>query len=136
MGYIVGLDYGTKYCGLSKAEANAPVKVATPWCLLKTGELEDFLQENIEQIDLLVIGESRNLSGGFNAVAEEARALALKMQARGLPIVFEDERFSTQASLAEERMLRRKTKTRKKQHKERKDAQAATLILQSYLNKL
>ncbi len=135
MKYIVAVDYGAKFSGLARAEDGAGIKFATPWKLIKTSDLIVFLRGYKNEISLLVLGESKNLQGDLNTIAKDAHKFADKMKHLGFDIVFEDERFSTQAALAEDRMIRRKSKTRKQQKKERKDAQAATFILQTFLDR-
>jgi putative transcription antitermination factor YqgF len=132
--YYVGLDYGTKFSGLSRANIGASSKVATLWKLLETKELLDFLLEHAGEIELIVVGHSLNLHGKENVVANEIASFVEKLKREGFKVLLQDERFTSQAALAEKRFLARKVSTRKQVKKERLDAQAAVFILQSFLD--
>jgi len=134
MKYIVGIDYGSKFCGLARADALSPVKIANPWCVLRRHELENFILKHKGEIDSVVLGLSLDLHGKENAVNKEIRDFKDFLEEHGFKVHFQDERFTSQAVLAEERLARRKTKDRKSHKKERLDAKAATLILQSFLD--
>ncbi len=136
MKYIVGIDYGTKFCGLARADADSPVKIASPWDLVKREELEDFIISHKKDIDYVVLGKSLNLKGEENKVQKEIGAFAEFLKEQGLKVVLVDERFSSQAALAEKRLLERKQKSRKANKKERLDTAAASIILQSHLDSL
>ena len=136
MKYIVGIDYGTKFCGLARADADSPVKIASPWDLIKREELENFIISHKKDIDLVVLGKSLNLKGGENKVQKEIDVFVEFLKEQGLKVALVDERFSSQAALAEKRLLERKQKSRKANKKERLDSAAASIILQSYLDSL
>ena len=136
MKYFLGIDYGSKISGLARADADSEIKIAQAWSTVKTNELLNFVMSHKDEITKVVIGRSLNLSGKENPIAKQAKEFAQKLQDAGLEVEFEDERFTTQGALALQRMIKRKSKTRKPQNKERVDAFAAAQILQSYLDKL
>lgn len=72
-----------------------------------------------QSITGVVLGESRDLDGQENPIMEEVRAIARQLRTQ-VPVLFEPEQFSTQAA------ARLGTGS---------DAEAAALILQSYLDR-
>ena len=135
MSYIVGIDYGAKICGLARADN--VLKIAMPWQEVPTENLIDFLLEHKSDIKLLVFGMSLDLHGDKNPVQTRVEQVAELLKNKGFKVKYQDERFTTQGARALQRMEKRKTKTRKqKPVQKRDDASAATLILQSYLDKL
>ena len=134
MKYILGIDYGTKYTGIARAGALSAVRIAVPWQVVPTDELHEFVNEHKEEIDSVVLGRSVDLKGKENTVQNNINAFRDFLQEQNIKIAFIDERFTSQASLAENRLLARKTKTRKKTKKHRLDAKAATIILQNFLD--
>ncbi len=134
MQYAVGIDYGSKISGLAKADLESPIKIASPWTNVETEKLIDFLLEHKENIKLIVVGKSIDLSGKENKVNTEIEKLLHILENNGFKVDLMDERFTTQAALAEERFIMRKTKNRKERQKKRVDAKAATIILQNYLD--
>ena len=131
----MGIDYGAKICGL--ARANDVLKIALPWHEMPTDSLLDFLMKHKSDIKLLVFGMSLDLRGDKNPVQTRVEQVAELLKNKGFKVEYQDERFTTQGARALQRMEKRKTKTRKqKPVQKRDDASAATLILQSYLDKL
>lgn len=134
MGYIIGIDYGDKICGLARADN--VLKIAMPWQEILTENMIDFLLQHKSDIDLLVFGMSLDLQGNRNKVQECIEQMTLALKEKGFKVDYQDERFTTQGARALQRMIKRKTKTRKQEkNKKRNDAGAATIILQSYLDK-
>ncbi len=134
MKYIVGIDYGSKFCGLARADTASALKIASPWQVIERSKLEDFILKHKDEIDSLVLGLSLNLSGKENPINKEIRNFKEFLENHGFKVYLRDERFTSQAVLAEERLVRRKSKSRKSHKKERLDAGAAALILQSFLD--
>lgn len=86
-----------------------------------------------EHIGAVVIGESRNLMGGENSIAKDARAQGELLALRaGVPIFFESEVFT---SVEARRAPTKAQKTRAPKARGNVDASAAALILTSYLSK-
>ena len=135
MSYIAGIDYGTKMCGLARADD--VLKIAIPWQEVPTENLIDFLLKHKSDIKFLVLGMSLDLHGDKNPVQTKVEQAAQVLKNKGFKVEYQDERFTTQGARALQRIEKRKTKTRKqKPAQKRDDASAATLILQSYLDKL
>ncbi len=134
MQYILGIDYGSKFCGLAKAELGSGPTIALPWKLLKNEELKPFILEHIGEIKAIVLGLSLTLKGEENKINKEILELKEFLEKEDLQVYLQDERFSSQAALAEKRLLSRKQKSRKTQSKERLDSKAAAIILQNFLD--
>lgn len=122
---ILGIDYGTKRVGLALSDDEGKFAFPNSIKLNDKRLVEDIANlsksENVEEI---VIGESRNQQGEENVVMEKARPFAEEIEkATGLRVVFEQEFMTSQYA----RDLMGKNDTI--------DAHAAALILQRYLDK-
>ena len=131
----LGIDYGTKRIGLANSDDTG--KVAFPLITILAGphavaEVAAIIaKENIEKI---VLGESRNLQGQHNPVMDEIREFKKELEDLcGLPVVFENELFSSAAAA---RQFTPDGSRKKNPAHDNLDAAAATLILQSYLDTL
>ena len=83
-------------------------------------------------IETVVLGLPRNMDGSEGPRAEKSRAFAAELEEMGLTVTFVDERRTT---LEAHGILSEAGKKGKKK-RERIDAVAATLILETYLNGL
>ncbi len=133
--FAVAIDYGKKVSGLARAALDSELLLATPYKVLDTSKLLDFLRDNKKDIAFIVLGKSLNLKGGENPIQKEIDKFARQLQSEGFKVFFEDERFSTKEAAAESLLLQQKQKTRKPKSKKRLDASAASLVLQSFLEK-
>jgi putative holliday junction resolvase len=131
----LGIDYGTKKIGL--ATGSDDMRVAFPHSVVAAGPgalsaIDALCQK--EDIEALVVGESRDLSGAPNAVMEDIALFAQDLgELTGLPVHFEREFFTS--SLAA-RQFAPEDKSRKANPTHANlDASAAALILQSFLDK-
>ncbi len=132
--YIYAVDYGAKVCGVARADASSPVKIAHPFKIVPTQDLEKFILAESRHIESLVLGNSLNLKGESNPINSQIMKFKDFLENNDIKVFLQDERFSSKLALAEEKLLARKNKTRKAPNKTRKDAQAASLILQSFLD--
>lgn len=82
------------------------------------------------EADPVVLGLPRNMDGSEGARAEKCRALGKELEERGLRVVLVDERRTT----VEAHAILSEAGKHGKQRKQRIDAVAATLILETYLN--
>ncbi|MEK7607183.1 MAG: Holliday junction resolvase RuvX [Patescibacteria group bacterium] len=127
---LLGIDYGTERIGVALGDTD--VRVAVPFEAIDATALaaERIVaigkQENIE---IVVMGLPKNLQGQEGKSASRARRLAEKIQSLGMKIVFEDERFSTKEV---ERAMKEYGKAKRGIDK---DAAAAAIILQTYIEK-
>lgn len=126
----IGLDYGTKKCGLAVSDDRGVV--AVPWKIVATSELLSELAEMFknEKFKRIVVGESVNSKGEHNAVFAEVEKFveilkneyANKFESGDLGIFFEKEFFSSKHARSED-------------GKREVDDRAAALILQRFLDK-
>lgn len=135
---VLAIDYGSKHVGLAigstEAGIAAPLKAAG-----HKGEAA--LIEDIravvkgEDIGQVVVGLPIAEDGSSPPQAEKARAFAAKLEeALGIPVVLEDERLSSRE--IEKHMERLGGRKAWKASGLDRDAAAATLFLQTYLDRL
>jgi putative Holliday junction resolvase len=130
----IGIDYGSSKVGLALSDENGQMGfphgiVPNTPRLLETVAI--LMQD--ENVGAAVIGESRDLAGGENAIAKAAHEFGDALAARtGAPVYYEDESFTS----AEARhQYDRTEKSRAPLAQAAVDASAAALILTSYLSK-
>lgn len=132
---IAAIDYGKKRIGLAISDPNA--KIAFPLTTVPGGahaisHISQALAPYKNQIRTLLIGLPLLLNGTEGAMAQEVRTFAQQLQtALNLPILFIDERLS---SAQADKQLRENSFNRK-ERSSKIDMAAATLLLQSYLDK-
>ena len=130
----LGVDYGSSKIGLALSDESGAM--GFPHSIIpNTPKLVDELCALVakENIGAVVIGESRNLAGGDNPIAEDARAFgALLTERAGVPVFYESEVFtSTEAR----RVPGKEIKSRSPKKHVAVDASAAALILTGYLTR-
>ncbi len=136
MGAVLGIDVGAKTLGLAISDDSA--SVALPLRTVTRRGLRrdlDALAEVVETrgVRRAVVGWPLNLDGSPGAMDEEAEVVRAKLAERcGIVVDRYDERMST---VAAERVLIEADVSRKRRKKV-VDKLAATLILQSYLDRL
>lgn len=135
-GRLIGIDAGTKTYGLALSDVTRTIASA-----LETIERRKFAADMERLLGLaathgvtgLVLGFPRNLDGTEGPRAQATRALARNLnKLSALPVLLWDERLTTAIA---ERMLIDADQTRKRRA-EVIDKLAATLILQSALDRL
>jgi putative Holliday junction resolvase len=127
---FLGLDVGTKRVGVAVGDSAA--RIAHPLPTVSAQEpqtIHDFIREH--QVTDIVVGRPRNQAGETTVQTELVEAFITAMfQTANLPIHWQDE--SVTSVMAEERL-----KSSKKPYtKADIDAEAATIILQDYLETL
>ena len=138
----LGIDYGTKRIGI--ALSNDEGTLAFPKCVLENkdewvSKLLDIIDQ--ESVQVLVIGESVNLDGQHNVLMRDIERFIFALEKEiSLPIHLEKEWMSSVAAqahlygkgnIANEKWTG-KANAKKREHN---DANAATIILQRYLDK-
>jgi putative Holliday junction resolvase len=130
---VLGIDFGEKRLGLALSDESRTL--ASPLAVYERKDLQSdlrFLRDLIlrYQITEIVLGLPLNMDGSLGPKAQQVlefkRALEESLK---LPVHTFDERFTTaeaERALLEANMSRRKRKTKR-------DALAAVLILQGYL---
>ena len=130
----LGIDYGSKRVGLALSDEAGTI--GFPHAILKnTRRLIDELRVIIakENIGAVVVGESRSLAEGENAIAKDARELgSLITERTGTPVFYESEVFT---SVEARRVPAKEIKSRAPKSRAAVDASAAALILTSYLSR-
>jgi len=134
---FLGIDYGAKRIGIAVSDESG--KLAFPKEVLKNGskifaELAKMIKtENILEI---VIGESTNLKNQKNKIFEDIEnfILILKKEFK-LPIHKQKEFFTSVEAQMKEGKEKNNARKIKKIKKMKNDAEAATLILQRYLDR-
>lgn len=130
----LGVDYGSKRVGLALSD-EAGTMGFPHTIITNTPRLVDEICVLIakENIGTVVIGNSRNLAGGENPIAKDARAFGDHLSERsGVPVQYEPEVFT---SAEARRAPEKEEKTRAPKRHVDVDASAAALILTSYLSR-
>lgn len=128
---LLGLDYGTRRIGLALGDTET--KLAVPYETIElSGMTLECLTEIIsrEGIETIVVGLPKTLKGEEGQVSVLVREFIKELKSLGLKIVLEDERLTTKEV---ERAMRGYGRAKRGVDK---DAAAAALILQSYLDRL
>ncbi len=120
---LLGVDYGSKFCGLAFSPDGICVFALS---VMSTADLLSAMESVIAEksIKKIVVGWPISPNNQENAVCKTIRQEVKKWERFGLPIVFQDEKYSTQEG------LRFKTKKEK-----RADHLAAAKILEYFLEK-
>ena len=138
MGRVLGIDYGERRVGVAISDPTATI--AQPLIVLtrRAGKrppvqaIADIAAEH--EVEHIVIGLPLTLAGDESEWTAEVRAFGDKLAQRtGRGVTFADERMT---SVAAERAVRSLGLRRsEREQKERVDAAAAVLILQTFLNR-
>ncbi|KQC34251.1 Holliday junction resolvase [Nonlabens sp. YIK11] len=136
MGRILAIDYGKKRTGIAVTD---PMKIiASGLCTVATYELNKWLEEYIvsEDVETIVIGEPKQmdytdseLGGVINAFAK-----ALQVKYPNIKIERMDERFTSK--MAFQTMIDSGLNKKQRRNKALVDEIAATIILQSYMDRI
>ncbi len=123
---LLGIDYGSKRIGLATADTESGM--AFPRSVIKNDdEMIKTLKEikDKENIEKIILGESKNLDGKDNDITEDIRKFKAVLEAElDAEVIFQPEFYSTyQAS-------------RIQGDSEMIDASAAAIILQSYVDQV
>ena len=120
---LMAIDYGKKRVGIASTDETGDF--ALPRAVWPNDEtlVDKILKLKVEeQIEKIIIGESRNLDGSPNPIQKEIDNLKSEIAKRGVEIVSHPEVFTT----LEARRLQGQT--------EMTDASAAALILKSFID--
>ena len=125
----LGIDYGSKCVGLALSDDDG--KIGFPHTVLSnTDALLEELTKLVEEeaIGVIVFGDSKDLDGSENAIQEDLKLFATKLQENtGIEVVFEPEYYTTKQAKDAQRLAGKSA--------ERADAIAAAIILTSYLER-
>lgn len=129
---ILGIDYGTKRIGVAIGDTDT--KTAVPLCVVHSSQsavhsIEKIVKE--ERVGLIVVGLPLTTEGQESKSSGLVREFIKELDAlKGIKVELQDERFTTKEV---ERVMRGYGKAKKGVDK---DAAAAALILQSWLDSL
>lgn len=137
-GKIMGLDYGAKTVGV--AISDTLLQIAHPKeTIFRDSEkrlrktltrIEELVRQ--EEVEMIVVGLPLLPDGTEGERAQKAKAFAEKVRMRTeIPVILQDERFTTTASDEELREMQ----IRPEERKQMIDQLAACHILDEYLNK-
>lgn len=131
MSRILAIDFGQKWIGL--AISDKLKVIAKPFATLENkgkkyviSHLKNICQKL--EVGKIVIGLPKSLSGKEGIQAKKVRNFAKSLKEIKIPIVFEDERFTTEEA---KKFLKEKLSPKNLE----KNQLAAFYILQSYLNR-
>jgi len=131
----LGVDYGSKRVGIALSD-EAGTMGFPHTILANTPRLIDEVRALIatENVGAVVIGDSRNLEGGENPIAKDARAFGTRITERsGVPVFYESEVFTSEEA---RQSHHKEEKTRAPKSHEAVDDSAAALILTGYLSRI
>ena len=127
---IIGLDVGTKRIGVAKADTSVRIAIPNGYVLVNGQEIPEILRiARLNDTNFFVVGLPRSNDGNETAQSAYARKFADTLAA-SMPdarIYFQDE--SLTSVVAEERLKKRK----KNFEKGEIDAEAASIILQDFI---
>lgn len=127
---IIGLDVGTKRIGVAKADTSVRIAIPNGYVLVNGQEIPEILRiARLNDTNFFVVGLPRSNDGNETAQSAYARKFAdtLAVSMPGARIYFQDE--SLTSVVAEERLKKRK----KNFEKGEIDAEAASIILQDFI---
>lgn len=133
MGRILAIDYGRRRVGLAVTDPLGITAQGLPTLEVDSAEgIIAWVKENRQEweVERIIMGLPRALSGGMGAMAEEVTAFADRLrQETHLPVVLIDERMTSREAHATFAQGGKKLKGRKGSI----DRIAAVLLLQHYL---
>jgi hypothetical protein len=127
---IIGLDVGTKRIGVAKADTSVRIAIPNGYVMVNGQEIPEILRiARLNDTNFFVVGLPRSNDGNETAQSAYARKFADTLAASmpGARIYFQDE--SLTSVVAEERLKKRK----KNFEKGEIDAEAASIILQDFI---
>ena len=132
---VMALDYGDARTGVAISDELGLLAGET--LVLPSWNHEKLVEEVAalaasRGVETVALGLPRNMDGTEGPRAEKSRAFAAELEAKALKVVFVDERRTT----VEAHGILSEAGKRGKKRRERIDAVAATLILETYLNGL
>jgi putative Holliday junction resolvase len=136
MARIMAIDYGSKRVGIAVTDPEQII--ATGLTTVASKDVIDFLKKYVEKeaVTCIVVGEPKRMN---NEPSDSARfiepfVMHLKRSFPGIKIERMDERFTSK--MAFQTMIDSGLKKKARQNKELVDEISATIILQSYMNKI
>jgi putative holliday junction resolvase len=134
---ILGIDFGERRIGLALSDPTGTLASPLPTLKRRAGKRPPLaaLAELVAErgVETVVMGLPLTLAGDDSDWTRTVREVGESLSARaGVPVHFVDERFTSVA--AERRVRTSGLPRRKRESKDRIDAEAAVLILQTWLD--
>ncbi len=138
MARVLGIDFGARRIGLALSDPSATIAQPLPTMTRRAGKrapigaiVEIIIQHEVKRA---VVGLPLDMSGAETEWTATVREFATRLAERaGVPVDFIDERLS---SVQAERAVRGSgLKRSQREQKQRVDAAAAVLLLQTYLDR-
>jgi len=127
MSRALGIDYGTKKIGIALSDENKQLAFPKTIHPNSWNYFSAYLRELIvkEDVDEIIVGLPALLSGSDSELTPEAKEFGEKIKnLTSMPVYFENEAFTSSA-----------VQTQGAAPREKSDASAAALILQSFLDR-
>jgi putative Holliday junction resolvase len=133
---IVGIDFGERRIGVAAAETSTRMAIPVTTVVVTGDPLDDLMLIVREQrAEELVFGLPLSLSGAEGPQAQRIREVATALEARiDIPIRFQDERLTTRQAEHSSPRTKKKGVSRAKASSPGRDAVAASIVLQAYLD--
>ena len=133
---VIALDVGAARVGVARGDLGSSFAFGRGY-IVRSDLAHDVaaVRERLEAENAtrVVVGLPRRSDGGESAQTGAVRDFAAALQAVGLTVVFEDERYTTQ--LASRGLVSSGMSKKKRREKGLLDEAAAVLILETYLRK-
>lgn len=132
----MAFDFGSKRLGIAVTD---PLKIfATALTTIHPKDVVAYIQKYLltETVETFVVGEPKQMDGTASQIAQQVKGFVtiLKKHFPNVPVVMMDERFTSK--MASATIAQSGLKKTDRQKKELVDSVAATIILQSYLEKI
>jgi len=131
---LLGIDFGNKRIGLALSDPSGTI--ATGYMTIQNDEMTySRIAEIIieKEVGSNVIGLPITLKGGESQKTKEVRSFSSDLQKKvDVPVVFQDERFTSKNAMAT--MISMNTTQKQRRQKGKIDEIAAAIILQAYLD--
>ena len=136
MARILCIDYGLKRTGIAVTD---PLQIiATGLTTVDSKELISFLKKYFqqEQVELMVIGEPKNLDDSDTHATPLVNAIIVKLKKEfpQIPVKTVDERYTSK--MAKQAMIEMGMKKKDRRNKRTVDQIAATIMLQEYMQSI
>lgn len=136
MSKVLGLDLGSRTCGVALSDALAMIASPVETIRFDQDDYETACRKVVELIDAddiktVVLGLPKHMNGDIGIRGEiSIRFKEMIQQERDVEVVLQDERLTT---VSAQKSMIASNMSRKKRH-DMVDAMAAVIILQSYLD--
>jgi len=136
MARLLCIDYGLKRTGIAVTD---PLQIiSTGLTTVESKELISFLKNyfQLEQVELIIIGEPKNLDDSDTHATSLVKAIIVKLKKEfpHIPLKKVDERYTSK--MAKQAMLDMGMKKKDRRNKKTVDQIAATIMLQEYMQSI